>query len=203
MEEVLLYLLVASITSFVGSIQPGPVNMAVAYTASNKQFKRAGYIAFGGSVPELIATYVAMRFSLLVVSYEAVIKQFSFGFSFVFIALGVVLIFSKTANKLKQQNGSKSGFMLGFLLGLLNPQLVLFWFGIITWLSIKGFHFDNNLLQYAFILGSGLGAFLLHILLLYLIKSNHNNRWVMHLNTYGNKIIGSIFILLGIINLIV
>ncbi|TAE80793.1 MAG: hypothetical protein EAY81_10195, partial [Bacteroidetes bacterium] len=200
--EVFLYLSLASVISFAGSIQPGPVNMAVVFTALNNQFKRARYVALGGSVPELLASYVAMRFSLVIMDYENVIDQFSFGFSFVFIALGVVLIISKNANKLKQQNGSKSGFVLGFLLGLLNPQLILFWFGAITWLGIKGFQFHNHVLQYTFIVGTGVGAFLLHILLLYLIQLNHNSIWVKRLNLYGNKIIGVIFILLGIVNFI-
>lgn len=201
MEEVLLYLLLASVISFVGSLQPGPVNMAVIFTASNKQFKRALFVALGGSVPELFMCYVAIRFSFLIVGYEVVINQFSTWFSLLLIPLGIWLFFSKAVNKIKEQNGSFSGFALGFLLGLFNPQLILFWLAVVTWLNLHGFNFDKSTLQVSFALGTGVGAFMLHIGLLYLLKRKIDSKLVSQINTLGNKIVGVVFVIIGLINL--
>ncbi len=203
MGEVLLYFLSAAVISFIGSLQPGPVNMAVVFTASNRQFKKSLFVAFGGSVPELFMCFVAIRFSSLIIGYEVVIKQFSIWFLSLLIPIGIWLFFSKAVNKIKEQNGSSSGFVLGFLLGLFNPQLILFWMAIVTWLNLRGFGFDKNLLQISFAFGTGAGAFALHMGLLYLLKQTSESRLVNHINTYGNKIIGIIFVVIGLINLVV
>lgn len=199
MDGILLFLL-AFLISFIGSLQPGPVNLAVLFAASKHKYKQALYLAVGGSIPEVFYCYVALLFSS---SLHGFIEYFSYikiVFSIGCIITGFYLLYAKQ----KQLNFSRSsqfGFFLGLLLAGVNPQLILFWTFIFIWLTQHQIPLYSYSIftQTMFAIGAAFGAFGVHVSLLLLIKKYSHTNINKFLTAYTNKIIGVVLLMLGLL----
>ena len=56
-------LLFTIIVSFLGSLQLGPVNLSVIRTTLTSSIRQAKWVAFGGVVPEIIYSFLALQIS--------------------------------------------------------------------------------------------------------------------------------------------
>lgn len=202
---ILAYFLFATFTSFFGSMQPGPVNLSVLHVCLNKQYKKALDIAIGGSVPELIYSFLALVFAHQLDAYTAQLQAFASIVAGLFIVIGAIIYFIKPKQKVLEAKESKSGFATGFLVSIVNPQLILFWIGIIAAMNLQHVDLVNAGLgsQAAFALGTGVGAFLLHYLLIVLVKKYSASRTVYLIKSYGNKMIGLMLILMGLVQFLI
>jgi threonine/homoserine/homoserine lactone efflux protein len=119
------------------------------------------------------------------------------------LIVGLYLWFNKTNITLK--NTQQNGFILGTILAVLNPQLILFWTTVITYIQLNGVFettlFENNYLVVLFCFGATFGAFILHFLLVIL-----SNRFIkislQSFFKYADKIIAIIFVILAIVQII-
>jgi len=183
--------------SFLGSIQPGPVNLAVLTSSMQHKYQNAFLIALGGSWPEFMFSFMAFKLAAFVVVLPIFITYFKIAIIAVFIILAVYLWFSKTNRSASISN--KNGFVLGSLLAVLNPQLILFWLAAIAYLQTNQILnlFHNNYILVLFCLGAMFGALALHVLLIYLSKKLFDNKATIFLK-YADKIVASIFAFLAI-----
>lgn len=202
--EIFYYFLLAAAVSFLGSCQPGPVNMAVMLSSSDKQFKKAFDISLGGSLPEAVFAAVAIYASSIIIGYKDVLQILSRGFAITFIVIGIYLYLRKAKISMPEQNGSQNGFWIGFLISIVNPQVILFWVAVITSMELKGFHLTtlHPITQFAFLLGSIAGAFILHLLVLAACKRYQESNFIAAFSLYSNKIVGCVFAILGISQLL-
>ena len=200
--ELAVYFLLATVISFVGSMQPGPVNMAVLYQATHKQYRSALHTAIGGSIPEFIFSLVAIKFFAFINGHIQFINQFSIGLDFIFVLIGIRLMMMKKIKSNPKFFTTQQGFLSGFLVASFNPQLIIFWLGITTSLAIQNVKIETLGAQLFFSLGTTMGAFLLHLLLLLAIKNNPNHKWVTIFKENNLKIIGTLLLLIGSINFI-
>jgi threonine/homoserine/homoserine lactone efflux protein len=202
---ILAYFLFALSTSFFGSMQPGPVNLSVLHSCLNKQYKKALNIAIGGSVPELIYSFLALVFAHKLNAYTVQLQAFASVVAILFIVVGGVIYFMKPKQRVSDAKESKSGFATGFLISIVNPQLILFWIGIIAAMNLQHFDLVNSgfYSQAAFSIGTGVGAFMLHYLLIVLVKKYSASRTVYLIKSYGNKMIGLMLILMGLVQLFI
>ncbi|MBP7512040.1 MAG: LysE family transporter [Bacteroidia bacterium] len=202
---ILAYFLFALATSFFGSMQPGPVNLSVLHSCLNKQYKKALNIAIGGSVPELIYSFLALVFAHKLNAYTVQLQAFASVVAILFIVVGGVIYFMKPKQRVSDAKESKSGFATGFLISIVNPQLILFWIGIIAAMNLQHFDLVNSgfYSQAAFSIGTGVGAFMLHYLLIVLVKKYSASRTVYLIKSYGNKMIGLMLILMGLVQLFI
>lgn len=84
----------------------------------------------------------------------------------VFVGVGVLNIFSKPIHPVSQHTlkESSQGLLSGFLLPLLNFQLLPFWFSVIAFLNNYGLMHTHSLLSKIFLAtGAAVGAFCLLI----------------------------------------
>lgn len=202
---ILAYFLFAFATSFFGSMQPGPVNLSVLHSCLNKQYEKAFNVAIGGSVPELIYSFLALVFAHKLDAYTVQLQAFASVVAILFIVVGGVIYFMKPKQRVSDAKESKSGFATGFLISIVNPQLILFWIGIIAAMNLQHFDLVNSGLysQAAFSIGTGVGAFMLHYLLIVLVKKYSASRTVYLIKSYGNKMIGLMLILMGLVQLFI
>jgi threonine/homoserine/homoserine lactone efflux protein len=202
--EMLTYFLLAAFISFLGSCQPGPVNMAVLLTSSDKQFRKALFIAIGGSVPESIYAAVAVYASSIIIGYQDVLQVLAKGFAFAFIAIGIYLFVRKAKLEVSKQNKGENGFWLGIMISAINPQLILFWVAVITTMELRAFHLTSAHLftQVGFLAGTSAGAFLLHFILVMVCKKYQQSNFIRAFSLYSNKIVGSVFAILGLSQLL-
>lgn len=196
MDCVLVFLTAFTI-SFVGSVQPGPVNLAVLTSSMQHKYKNAFLIALGGSWPEFMFSFIAFKLAAFIVFLPVSVTYFKVVIIAVFVILAIYLWFSKA--NISANVSNKNGFLLGSLLAVLNPQLILFWLASIAYLQTNQVLnlFHSNYILFLFCLGAMFGALALHILLIYLSKKWFSNKATIFLK-YADKIVASIFVFLAI-----
>jgi threonine/homoserine/homoserine lactone efflux protein len=199
-----IFLLTALIT-FSTSFQSGPVSVNVMRAAlQNKSAALA--VAMGGSIAELIfaglAVFTAEMLYPIVTDWDpmAIIGPlFMVGF-------GVYLLISANRKFLKGRKASiRRGvpFVIGLQQGLLNPQIYLFYCGILLSYFQFGFRPDEWLHRViAFSTGAGVGFFSFLLLIIYIVnrRGKINNHYFR-----GSKVIyacAGVLIITGLYQLI-
>jgi threonine/homoserine/homoserine lactone efflux protein len=139
----------------------------------------------------------------LVTTFSYLYAYIQIAIALIFIVIASFLWFSKSNHITKSTE--KNGFLLGSVLAILNPQLILFWTTVIAYLHINNFLginlFESYKLYLPFCLGAAIGAFCLHVCIIYLSKKFANNSFDFFVK-YIDKIIALIFVMLAIIQII-
>ncbi len=201
MIDVIFYFLLASLISFIGSLQPGPVNMAVVTSAAKKSYRNALYIAIGGSLPEFIFSSIALFASTYISKQKNIFIWFNYFLITIFLIAGLYLILTKSTQKNKIF--TQKGFMLGLWVSSINPQLIFFWVSIFTFLQSNGYTIITIAIlpQVAFVIGTSVGAFVLHCLLILFVKKYETASVINFIALKANKIIGYLLLILAILQI--
>lgn len=201
--DFVLFLVVASI-SFIGSIQIGAVSMAVMQTTLSRSRSAGVWVALGGSIPEFIFSFIALKGLLFLQHNQSIIDWLNILIIPIFLLLGLYNFFQKETNSAEEaitENQKNFDFAKGFSLGMLNPQLLPFWFFSLVYIS-KYFSINTLSAKYAFVLGTGVGAFAILIVFAQLTH-RYNLRIKEMLKNYPiNRLMGFIFICLALIQTI-
>jgi len=165
--DALLLFVVATVASSIGSLQAGVVNTAV-LTHTVKWGRHAGRrMAVGGSIPEFI--YAAVAFA----GAGWLVEQLGIGatgitiiVSCILLVLGVYFVFVYRPRPAAPGEDKLTGDLRrGVLLGMANPQLLLFWCGVKLMLVPVGITGDSWPQLLAFALGAFTGAIILLMIL--------------------------------------
>mgnify|MGYP001075604809 CR=1 FL=1 len=196
---VLYALLLATMISFAGSVQLGPVNFGTIHTALQKNKRAARLFGLGGSLPELLYCGLAFGGSNLLAQFEGLNDTLKYLTSAVLLAFGIYLLFQKPSSS-KSKINIKEGREVyrGALFGLLNPQLFPFWLFIITYLR------SNQILkadvwpkQLGFIFGAALGAFLLQLVVAEVASRKREFIYLKLAKNY-NKVLGCLILVVAV-----
>ena len=194
MSESLTILLLTTFISFIGSIQPGPVNLAVVQATLSGNFKAGIWVAMSGTLPEIICTIIALKSQNLLIKNQRLCEVLEMAVIPFFLIIGIYSFYnaSKSNTELKAITQSKQVFS-GFIKGILNPQLLPFWVVVLVYLQ-SFFSFQSFSSQLSFILGAALGSFLILLIFAWL-----TNRFQIRLLDLFNrnmidKVIGLFFI---------
>ena len=201
MNLLLAFFLGAGI-SFIGSFQPGPVNLYVIQASYNRNWKTGIRAAFGGALPEIIYACCAFWFSFVFVSHPALVTGIRIASIPLLLASGLGMLIKKPKESKSPQWRQGNYLWSGFLLGILNPLLLPFWIFVTNW--IRGYHLLNltqHTEQLAFAIGCCIGAFLL-LVILAIIAHKNRDFFTGKRAHLPNIIIAIIFILLGVHELI-
>lgn len=195
----LLVFIITLTASFAGSIQPGPVNLAVIHTSLNKGFRPSLKVAAGGVIPELIYSFIALVFSSYILSFPQ-LKNILGIISVVFLTLaGIYFLIKKnntTANSISPGNGKL--FVFGFISGIFNPLLLIYWIAFLNLVSFTAWiRIESAPEKIAFITGTAFGAFIL-LYLTSLIAFKKRLALLEKLTGRLNHITGLIFIILAV-----
>lgn len=165
--DTLLFFLVATLASFIGSLQAGVVNTAVlAHTV--KWGRTAGRrMAVGGSIPEFV--YAAVAFwgaGRLVEALGLGARGITLVISSILLLLGLYFVFLFHPRPAAPGEDKLTGDLRrGVLLGLANPQLLLFWCGVKLLFVSLGLAGDGVIHLLAFAAGAFAGALVLLLIL--------------------------------------
>jgi|TARA_B110000093_G_scaffold121433_1_gene130135 threonine/homoserine/homoserine lactone efflux protein len=212
--EVVIAFGVAVFFSFIGSVFLGLVNAAVIETAINRSEKSALWLAFGGVLPEIPYTLIAIFGTSYIAILEGYKMEMSIGMGIVFILIGLSYMLKKK-KEVKAQNSIETGalanFSKGFLLAIANPQLIFYWSGYLivfqtgTFSNGKPFFtFTDSVwdpTKWSFAIGASAGAFL--ILFIYIkLSSIYKDQLVRLIGDKLSHIIGLVFIIMGIFTIL-
>ena len=197
--------LFALVTSFWGSIPPGPSNLAVLHTVLNKNIRSGLWMSLGACVPELPYTFLAVLAVQYVAAFQTVGILFEIGTALALLGMGIYATFFQVEKEinLETKTGVESfrihPFWKGALIGSLNPMIFAFWL-ITAEVASKTGSLNVNLLSHkiCFVLGAAVGALLLMILVT-LFTHKIKQKLNASITSYLNKAIGITFILLGLV----
>jgi len=187
--------------SLIGSLPLGMINMTVADEAINKGFRAAMIIAFGAAIIEFLQAFVALKFTYFFTDNPTVDFVIQWGVIPVFVLLGVYYLFKKTSPKnSKKTKESNSGFLKGMMLSSLNMLAIPYWVFYGTYLGSEGLvqHGDFYIVVFALgVMMGGLTLFTAYAKLgVFLVERMDKIRF------YTNRIIGILFLTLGILQLL-
>ena len=201
--DFVLFLVVALI-SFVGSIQIGAVSMAVIQTTLSRNRSAGIWVALGGSIPEFIFSFIALKGLLFLQHNQSIIDWLNILIIPIFLLLGLYSLFQKEPDKDEEliiENQKNFDFAKGFSLGMINPQLLPFWFFSLVYIS-KYFSISTLSAKIAFVLGTGVGAFAILVVFAQFTHRYHLSIRKVLKNYPINRLMAFVFIGLALIQAI-
>lgn len=203
MISILLIFIFSCIVSFIGSLQLGPVNLFVINSALYQHKRTAYFVAIGGCIPEFIYCALAVFANSYLIEYKSLIFLLKIVFIIVLIIIGFNFYFKKQSNvAVKNETNLNEQpiqhIFKGFSLAALNPQLLPFWIFIQVYFnSIEFLQIKSNLHKFSYILGSGVGAFILLTFFIY-ITLKYKQTILRYINNkYYFKALSLLFIALA------
>jgi threonine/homoserine/homoserine lactone efflux protein len=201
-----MILLFSIIASFIGSLQLGPVNLSVIDTAIHQNRKNAFWVAVGGSLPEFIYCFLAVFAGSFLINNPTFFKTLKIIIAIILIVLALFYFFKKNKESkvleeksVEHHQNLLKNFSKGFSLGMLNPQLMPFWLSVqVVFNSYSFLVIDEKIDYFFFILGAGLGAFLLLIFIVFTITQYKNIILKFLSNNLYNRILAILFLLIGL-----
>ena len=192
------------LTSAIGIIPPGLINMTAAKVSIQEGRTRAFVFSIGAVLIVFLQTFLAVVFAKFIdknPSVLLILREIG-----LFIFTGLTVYFFLYAKKIKKKEddtalkSKRSRFFLGMLLSALNFFPIPFYvFVSVTLASYNYFSFEKSFV-YSFVLGSGLGAlFAFYCYIVYFKKMESKSEFLLKNMNY---IIGSITGFVSIITLI-
>jgi threonine/homoserine/homoserine lactone efflux protein len=204
MQKLLRIFFWGMLISFLGSLPLGTLNVAAMQIGIQESIQNALYFSLGSLFVEMI--YV--RISLIGVDWirkrERLMKLMEWATLIIIIALatGSFIAASKggaqTKNLLLQNNMNR--FILGMFLCAINPVQIPFWFGWSTVLFTKKILQPIKSQYNSYIVGIGVGTFMGNCV--FIFGGKFIVQKIANSQQYLNWIIGSIFTLTAIIQLV-
>jgi threonine/homoserine/homoserine lactone efflux protein len=196
----LLGFVLAFFFSFLGSIPPGILNLAVIELGLEHKIKIAWRFAIAAAIIEYPYAWLAIKFERLITSSPVVVQNMQLLTAVVMIVLGIANIWAAKRPHKFYLKFKSSGFRRGIILSILNPLAFLYWTGITAYLKNQQWITLSNALEiHVYLAGVALGALALLILLAYLagklVSDYLGHIWI-------KKIPGYVLLLLGLYALI-
>jgi threonine/homoserine/homoserine lactone efflux protein len=202
---ILLFFLIC-LVSAIGSLQPGLVNLSVVQTVAQRGLMASFYVALGGSLPEMLYAFLAIQITefgeqfTFITTFLPYIKYVTI---IVLIAISSYFFLKKTPKPsllgVLKPPDRFSGFLKGFLMGISNFQLILFWsFVFLYCKEMNGAVMQKSGNQIAFIVATGVGAFIF-LCLLAMLTAKYQHKFQIVFTQSANKIMGFLCLFLIII----
>lgn len=170
----MLYLqafLVGFVTSFIGSIPPGTLNLSVLQLGLEGKIRTALRFALAVSIIEYPYAWIAVQFEYWITSTPAVIENFRLITALVMTSLGVLSLISARKPAATASKFSESGFRRGIVLSILNPMAIPFWIAITAYFKVHGWiRLSSTALVHTYVFATSLGAMALLTLFVLLAK---------------------------------
>ena len=199
MINYIILLAIGTVTSMVGALPFGLVNMTVLNVSIEKGFKPAMQISYGAAFVEVLFGLTAILTGGLLADYIEGNRIVSYFTVAVLITGGLFFIVRKQSES-KSRETSYSGFFKGVFLNLVSIQVFLFWILAIAFLS------SRLLLQYdplsVMIFISGIWVGKMTILLFYVNLSRKVLSGSRIVSQNINRIIGIVLIVMAFVQVI-
>ena len=207
----ILYFFTGLLVAIIGALPLGTVNVAVINTTIKENIASALKIVFPAAVGELFLIFFAICYFKTIQSFISENSWLEYLIVLILLVLGCILIFGKK-NCIKDEQGecivTNKSFQfpkeaIGFLLGLFNPTVLIYWLLAISFLSTKmiPLHLDTAIsLLFLFFSGAFIGKSV--TLYAYGKCSNLLKMKIKGITTIINKVIGSLLLIAGMIQLL-
>ncbi len=168
---ILQVFLAGVIFSFLGSIPPGTLNLAVLQLGMEQKIKTALRFALAVTIVEYPYAWVAVVFEDWLTSSPLIIDNFQLITAVVMIVIGGFTLWSARKPSEFSVRFNESGFRRGMVLSILNPMAIPFWIGITAYLKAQGWiDLSTPLLLHSYVFGTSVGVLVLLVLYTFLAQ---------------------------------
>lgn len=166
--SILSYFFIGLITSIIGALPLGTTNVAVINTTIKENLKNALKIVYTAALAEIILVILAIAFNKNIESFIQMNIWLQYSIVFILLGVGIILVLGrkecvKDENDeciiIKKRKIKISKQVLGFILGLINPAVLVYWILIISFLNKKMIYL-NIQAEYLVILLFLMGVFI-------------------------------------------
>lgn len=197
---IVLYFIIGILASIVGALPLGASNIAVINTTITQNAKQAFKIAIAAGIAEVILSYYALHCNMIVRDFFERNLWIQVLIVIILMTVGSLLMFKKQSSKSsKKKTLFKSKYALGFLLGILNPPVLIYWLIAIGFINGNSFMLTLQsplLVLFLFFTGVYIGKVLtLYAYSKFSITIKHK---VANINLIINKVTGILLITIGI-----
>jgi threonine/homoserine/homoserine lactone efflux protein len=163
--------LVGIIISFIGSIPPGTLNLAVLQLGMEQKVKTALRFALAVSIIEYPYAWIGVVFEDWVTSSPLIVDNFQLITAIVMTVIGAFSIWSARKPSEFSVRFNESGFRRGIILSILNPMAIPFWVAYTAFLKSQGWiDLSTPWLVHSYVLGTAVGVMILLIIFAFLAK---------------------------------
>lgn len=204
MTQLLLLFLATLVAAVIASAPPGLLNVNAAKVSVEKGKKNGVVFGLGIAVMVMFQAYLAVRIAKFLSRNPEVISWLMKAAVIIF-ALLAIFFFLKASKKQQNQivthsGTSKSSFTKGMFLAALNLLQIPFYSGLNTFFHAKKMMNFEVLDEILFILGAGLGTFL--VMYSYVFYFNKMEAKTNRFSKNSNYILSALMIVLLVITLI-
>lgn len=163
--------LIGLVFSFIGSIPPGTLNLAVLQLGMEYKIKAALRFALAVSIIEYPYAWIAVVFEDWVTSSPMIVDNFQLITAVVMIVIGGFAIWSARKPSDFSVKFNESGFRRGIVLSILNPMAIPFWIGVTAYLKAQEWvDLSSQWLLHSYVLGTSVGVMILLTIFTFLAK---------------------------------
>ncbi len=159
------------IFSFLGSIPPGTLNLAVLQLGLEHKIKIALRFTLAVAIIEYPYAWIAVVFEDWVTSSPLIVENFQLITAVVMTVIGGFTLWSARKPSDFSVRFNASGFRRGIVLSILNPMAIPFWIGITAYLKAQGWiDLSTPVLLHSYVFGTSIGVLALLFLFIFLAK---------------------------------
>jgi threonine/homoserine/homoserine lactone efflux protein len=198
------YLTLGFLTAILGALPLGTTNVAVINTTLKETIQSALKIVYPAAIAEVILVLIALYANATLLAFIDHNIWVQYSIVVILLVLGAYLFFKKNKEMPHTKRKLKiSKPLLGFILGMVNPAVLMYWLVAITFLNKKIMHLDlsiNDTLLLLFLIGVFFGK----VVTLYGFgKFSHQlSLKTHHISTKVNQIIGVLLAIVSIVQFI-
>ncbi len=168
---ILQVFLIGLVFSFIGSIPPGTLNLAVLQLGMEYKIKTALRFSLAVAIIEYPYAWIAVVFEDWVTSSPLIIENFQLITAVVMTVLGGFTLWSARKPSEFSVRFNESGFRRGIVLSILNPMAIPFWIGITAFLKAQNWiDLSSQILIHSYVFGTSVGVMILLVLFTFLAK---------------------------------
>lgn len=201
---ILVYFFIGVLASILGALPLGASNIAVINTTLNQNVKQAFKIAIAAGIAEVILSFYALHCNTVVQNFIDNNMWIQVVIVLILLSVGAILFFKKQKQKEnKRKSLVQSKYLTGFLLGILNPPVLIYWIVAIGFLNKSSFGLSlQSSLSVLFLFFSGIYLGKLLTLYLYSKFSMVVKSRVHNINRVINKVTGVLLMVIAVLNVV-
>ena len=152
--NLITYLFLGFITAVIGALPLGTTNIAVINTTIKENIRNAFKIVYTAAIAELILVLIALSFNTQIEDFIGMNTWLQYTIAVILLVVGIVLLAGrkeciKDENEeciiIKKRGFTPSKQLLGFILGLVNPTVLIYWILVISILKKEMIYLDINM----------------------------------------------------------
>ncbi|MDB4180822.1 hypothetical protein N9611_01060 [Flavobacteriaceae bacterium] len=201
--NLIVYLFLGLITAVLGALPLGTTNVAVINTTIKENIHNALKIMYPAAIAEVILVLLAMYYNTKIIGYIDGNIWVQYSIAVVLLLAGAILFFRRKDAVINNNKPEIPKQLLGFILGMVNPAVLIYWILAISFLNKKIIHLDLSI-EYTLLILFLVGVFFGKVVTLYGFgKFSHLLKLkINYVSAKVNQIIGVLLAVVSIIQFV-